>query len=201
MPAPRSAQASKRRRRRLAPAGRCPFAPPSRWVAAAERDPLGGWFRRTLTAPAQSAATRSEGHSGAPAAYPAVSTSPSPCPRPMTTWGSPCRRCGRDSCPRSRPCFPPPGRRPWNGSLSRANRMRPSGPFRDRQDARPAETADTPGVFLAGSWTDTGWPATMEGAVRSGLRAARRALGTRMHSDQRDGPGNGHQQAKEDARL
>jgi hypothetical protein len=29
-----------------------------------------------------------------------------------------------------------------------------------------------PGVFLAGAWTDTGWPATMEGAVRSGNRAA-----------------------------
>jgi uncharacterized protein with NAD-binding domain and iron-sulfur cluster len=29
-----------------------------------------------------------------------------------------------------------------------------------------------PGVFLAGAWTSTGWPATMEGAVRSGIRAA-----------------------------
>lgn len=29
-----------------------------------------------------------------------------------------------------------------------------------------------PGVFLAGAWTDTGWPATMEGAVRSGNHAA-----------------------------
>jgi len=27
-------------------------------------------------------------------------------------------------------------------------------------------------LFLAGSWTDTGWPATMEGAVRSGLACA-----------------------------
>jgi uncharacterized protein with NAD-binding domain and iron-sulfur cluster len=26
--------------------------------------------------------------------------------------------------------------------------------------------------FLAGDWTDTGWPATMEGAVRSGHHAA-----------------------------
>jgi monoamine oxidase len=34
------------------------------------------------------------------------------------------------------------------------------------------------GVFLAGAWTDTGWPATMEGAVRSGLAAAAAALGT-----------------------
>ncbi|NEA21840.1 FAD-dependent oxidoreductase, partial [Actinomadura bangladeshensis] len=30
-----------------------------------------------------------------------------------------------------------------------------------------------PGLFLAGAWTDTGWPDTMEGAVRSGLTAAR----------------------------
>jgi uncharacterized protein with NAD-binding domain and iron-sulfur cluster len=29
-----------------------------------------------------------------------------------------------------------------------------------------------PGLFLAGDWTDTGLPATIEGAVRSGLRAA-----------------------------
>jgi squalene-associated FAD-dependent desaturase len=41
---------------------------------------------------------------------------------------------------------------------------------------RVGEQTNTPGVFLAGSWTDTGWPATMEGAVRSGVRAARRAL-------------------------
>jgi zeta-carotene desaturase len=27
-------------------------------------------------------------------------------------------------------------------------------------------------VFLAGDWTATGWPATMEGAVRSGYLAA-----------------------------
>jgi zeta-carotene desaturase len=34
-----------------------------------------------------------------------------------------------------------------------------------------AETA-YPNLFLAGDWTATGWPATMEGAVRSGYRAA-----------------------------
>ncbi|MGB9111950.1 MAG: hydroxysqualene dehydroxylase HpnE [Acidimicrobiales bacterium] len=32
------------------------------------------------------------------------------------------------------------------------------------------------GCFLAGAWTDTGWPATMEGAVRSGNAAAAAAL-------------------------
>ena len=31
------------------------------------------------------------------------------------------------------------------------------------------------GVYLAGAWTDTGWPATMEGAVRSGTAAGRLA--------------------------
>ena len=33
-----------------------------------------------------------------------------------------------------------------------------------------------PGLFLAGAWTDTRWPATMEGAVRSGTVAASCAL-------------------------
>ena len=32
-------------------------------------------------------------------------------------------------------------------------------------------------LFLAGDWTDTGWPATMEGAVRSGYAAAAAAAG------------------------
>jgi len=37
---------------------------------------------------------------------------------------------------------------------------------------RPAPTTAWPRVFLAGDWTATGWPATMEGAVRSGYLAA-----------------------------
>jgi squalene-associated FAD-dependent desaturase len=37
---------------------------------------------------------------------------------------------------------------------------------------RPANETVWPTVFLAGDWTATGWPATMEGAVRSGYRAA-----------------------------
>jgi squalene-associated FAD-dependent desaturase len=36
---------------------------------------------------------------------------------------------------------------------------------------RPAAATALPGLVLAGSWTDTGWPDTMEGAVRSGLNA------------------------------
>jgi len=37
---------------------------------------------------------------------------------------------------------------------------------------RPTSLAVWPRVFLAGDWTATGWPATMEGAVRSGYLAA-----------------------------
>ena len=37
---------------------------------------------------------------------------------------------------------------------------------------RPTATTAWPRVFLAGDWTATGWPATMEGAVRSGYQAA-----------------------------
>jgi len=33
-----------------------------------------------------------------------------------------------------------------------------------------------PGLALAGAWTDTGWPATLESAVLSGHAAARVAL-------------------------
>lgn len=37
---------------------------------------------------------------------------------------------------------------------------------------RPVARTELPGLTLAGAWTDTGWPATMEGAVRSGHAAA-----------------------------
>jgi squalene-associated FAD-dependent desaturase len=44
-------------------------------------------------------------------------------------------------------------------------------------EARRASASSTdPRIFLAGAWCDTGWPATMEGAVRSGNDAASRAL-------------------------
>jgi squalene-associated FAD-dependent desaturase len=38
---------------------------------------------------------------------------------------------------------------------------------------RPGPGTSMPGVYLAGAWTDTGWPDTMESAVRSGISAAR----------------------------
>jgi protoporphyrinogen oxidase len=37
---------------------------------------------------------------------------------------------------------------------------------------RPGPATTSPRVTIAGSWTDTGWPATMESAVRSGRQAA-----------------------------
>jgi squalene-associated FAD-dependent desaturase len=41
---------------------------------------------------------------------------------------------------------------------------------------RPGARTRVAGLYVAGAWTDTGWPATMEGAVRSGVAAAREAL-------------------------
>jgi hydroxysqualene dehydroxylase len=43
---------------------------------------------------------------------------------------------------------------------------------------RPAPDPGLGGLWLAGAWTDTGWPDTMESAVRSGIRAAEAALDT-----------------------
>ncbi|MHB9857770.1 hydroxysqualene dehydroxylase HpnE [Streptomyces sp. YIM S03343] len=41
---------------------------------------------------------------------------------------------------------------------------------------RPGARTKAPGLALAGAWTATGWPATMESAVRSGVNAADAAL-------------------------
>ena len=41
---------------------------------------------------------------------------------------------------------------------------------------RPEPETPLPGLLLAGDWVRTGWPATMEGAVRSGYQAAERIL-------------------------
>ena len=42
---------------------------------------------------------------------------------------------------------------------------------------RPDQKTPIDGLYLAGDWTKTGWPATMEGAVRSGYLAAEGILG------------------------
>lgn len=52
---------------------------------------------------------------------------------------------------------------------------------------RPGPRTACRGLYLAGAWTDTGWPATMEGAVRSGVAAARAVVddvghGTAAHA-------------------
>jgi squalene-associated FAD-dependent desaturase len=41
---------------------------------------------------------------------------------------------------------------------------------------RPPQGSSHTGLFLAGDWTSTGWPSTMEGAVRSGFLAAEAIL-------------------------
>ena len=41
---------------------------------------------------------------------------------------------------------------------------------------RPLQSTAVSNLFLAGDWTRTGWPATMEGAVRSGYLAAEAVL-------------------------
>ena len=37
---------------------------------------------------------------------------------------------------------------------------------------RPGPRTNWPNLFLAGDWTDTGWPSTIEGAIQSGFSAA-----------------------------
>jgi squalene-associated FAD-dependent desaturase len=41
---------------------------------------------------------------------------------------------------------------------------------------RPSQKTGVPNLLLAGGWTATGWPATMEGAVRSGYLAVEQLL-------------------------
>ncbi len=45
---------------------------------------------------------------------------------------------------------------------------------------RPTVQTDLPHVFLAGDYTQSGWPATMEGAVRSGYMAAEAVSGRKF---------------------
>ena len=45
-------------------------------------------------------------------------------------------------------------------------------------DARPHQKTAIPGLYLAGDWTATDWPSTMESACRSGRLAAGAVLGS-----------------------
>lgn len=47
---------------------------------------------------------------------------------------------------------------------------------------RPEQATPWKGLYLAGDWTATEWPSTMEGAVRSGRLAAGAVMGQRMRS-------------------
>ena len=46
---------------------------------------------------------------------------------------------------------------------------------------RPRSHTPAKNLYLAGDWTDTGWPSTMEGAVRSGVHAAQALLEGRQN--------------------
>lgn len=49
-------------------------------------------------------------------------------------------------------------------------------PTPESQQIRPQQRSEQPGLYFAGDWTATGWPATMEGAVLSGYLAAEAVL-------------------------
>ena len=68
----------------------------------------------------------------------------------------------------------PPNLPPWQIVKEKRATFRAT----PEQDARsaPAETL-WQNLFLAGDWTATGLPATIEGAIRSGQKAARLAAG------------------------
>lgn len=67
------------------------------------------------------------------------------------------------------------GRRPVDHAVVKEARATFS-PAPGQARRRPGARTPDPRIALAGAWTDTGWPATMEGAVRSGIRAARVAI-------------------------
>jgi squalene-associated FAD-dependent desaturase len=56
---------------------------------------------------------------------------------------------------------------------------------------RPNQTTEWPGLYLAGDWTATEWPSTMEGAVRSGRLAAGALMGDRARFMAPEAPAQG----------
>jgi squalene-associated FAD-dependent desaturase len=56
---------------------------------------------------------------------------------------------------------------------------------------RPGAQTDWPGFFLAGDWSATGWPSTMEGGVRSGRLAAGAVTGDSERFMAREIPASG----------
>jgi uncharacterized protein with NAD-binding domain and iron-sulfur cluster len=62
----------------------------------------------------------------------------------------------------------------WRMKTARFWRSAAATPAQDAR--RPAAGTTHANLFLAGDWTDTGLPATIEGALQSGERAAALAL-------------------------
>lgn len=56
---------------------------------------------------------------------------------------------------------------------------------------RPQQKTAIPGLYLAGDWTSTDWPSTMEGAARSGRLAAGEVMGHRTRFMVREIPATG----------
>jgi squalene-associated FAD-dependent desaturase len=56
---------------------------------------------------------------------------------------------------------------------------------------RPPQTTAWPGLYVAGDWTATEWPSTMEGAIRSGRLAAGEVLGERTRFLAPESPATG----------
>jgi zeta-carotene desaturase len=54
-------------------------------------------------------------------------------------------------------------------------------PLLDR--IRPGAESPWPGIYLAGDWTATGWPSTMESGVRSGYLAAEAVARSNGHAE------------------
>ena len=58
-------------------------------------------------------------------------------------------------------------------------------------DARPAQKTAIPRLYLAGDWTATGWPSTMESACRSGRLAAGAVVGDALRFMAAEPPATG----------
>ena len=142
------------------------------------------WFQRCRAAPNQSRKS---------ACIAGVNSCPAACSR--RRCGTP-RRCSHTSARSAHATGSLLSARPWMinpSSVANASRDAStgssSGRIRPHSKPNPATTValrpgvrrpgvetSRPNVARAGTWTDTGWPATMESAIRSGRRAAQHIL-------------------------
>ena len=131
---------------------------PSSTCTSGTTRPLGCDFAAVLDSPVQWVFEKSPGYLAAASARPTARLPP--------------RRGARGARPERAP----------RRSCRRAGRHAPArrGDARSRGDVhsragqrRPGPTDVAPDLVIAGAWTDTGWPATIESAVRSGRLAAR----------------------------